>query len=240
MRVFCVWARLSRALSRSSARVIGEGLVADSWTHRAARVVVRPLIGTGLTPNHLTTARLLTGLGACAAVAVGQPAWTAWGGVLWLVSAFLDRADGELARIGHMSSPGGHRYDYLSDVVVNSLLFVAAGIGVRHGWLGLWGMPLGLLATLAMLTCWIVGEAYLRVNPTGAKPYSSIWGFDIDDGLYLIAPLIWFGLMGFVVFGAAVATTIMAVIAVVKLQRLKATMSRSPARVLLEAEGDAS
>jgi hypothetical protein len=30
------------------------------------------------------------------------------------MSAFLDRADGELARIGNMMTPGGHRYDYVS------------------------------------------------------------------------------------------------------------------------------
>ncbi len=202
--------------------------------------MVRPLIGTGVRPNHLTTLRLLTGLGACAAVAVGAPAWTAWGGALWLVSAFLDRADGELARIGGMSSPGGHRYDYVADVLVNSLLFVAAGVGVRHGWLGGWAAPLGLIATLAMLTCWITGEAYQQLEQAGAKPYPSRWGFDIDDGLYLIAPLIWLGLMSFVVLGAAVATTLLAVVAVVRLQRLRARVARAPETVGRTARIDAS
>jgi archaetidylinositol phosphate synthase len=41
----------------------------------------------------------------------------AWGGGIWLLSAFLDRADGELARIGDMMSRGGHVYDYYSDTV---------------------------------------------------------------------------------------------------------------------------
>ena len=214
--------------------------MADSWTHKAARVVVRPLIVTGVRPNHLTSLRLLTGVGACAAVAVGTPVWSAWGGGLWLVSAFLDRADGELARIGGMSSPGGHRYDYIADVLVNSLLFVAAGVGVRHGWLGVWAIPLGLVATLAMLTSWITGEAYQQLETTGAKPYPSKWGFDIDDGLYLIAPLIWLGLMSFVVFGAAIATSVMAVLAVVKLQRLKAQTPRAPGKVRQAARLDAS
>ncbi|MHB8286346.1 MAG: CDP-alcohol phosphatidyltransferase family protein [Caulobacteraceae bacterium] len=214
--------------------------MADSWTHLAARVVVRPLIGTGVKPNHLTTLRLLTGVGACAAVAVGAPVWTAWGGALWLLSAFLDRADGELARIGGMSSPGGHKYDYVADVLVNSLLFVAAGVGVRHGWLGAWAMPLGLIATLAMLTCWITGEAYQQLEATGAKPYPSRWGFDIDDGLYLIAPLIWLGLMSFVVLGAAIATTIMAILQVRKLQRLKTRTVRASAVARQEARIDAS
>ena len=187
-----------------------------------ARVVVKPLIGTGVTPNHLTTLRLVTGLAACAAVALGTPAGSLWGGVLWLVSAFLDRADGELARIGDMKSEKGHAYDYFSDTLVNSLIFAAAGIGARHGWLGVWSAPLGVLASVAMLICWVVSEWYQQLEGSGQKAYEGRWGFDLDDGLYLIAPLIWFGLMGFVVAGAAVANSIMAVLIVVRYRRLKA------------------
>jgi phosphatidylglycerophosphate synthase len=187
-----------------------------------ARVVVRPLIGTGVTPNHITTLRLATGLASCAAVALGTPAGSLWGGVLWLVSAFLDRADGELARIGDMKSEAGHKYDYLSDVLVNSLIFAAAGVGARHGWLGLWATPLGVVATAAMLICWIVGERYQLLEGSGQKAYEGRWGFDMDDGLYLIAPLIWFGLMGFVVIGAAVATSVMAVLIIFRYRRLRA------------------
>ena len=36
-----------------------------SWTHRLARLLVRPLVGTPITPYHLTTARLVTGVAAC-------------------------------------------------------------------------------------------------------------------------------------------------------------------------------
>ena len=39
-----------------------------SWTHRLARVAIRPLLGTRVTPNHLTTLRLATG--ACRDLAV--------------------------------------------------------------------------------------------------------------------------------------------------------------------------
>ena len=196
--------------------------MATTWTHLAARALVRPLIGTGVTPNHLTTLRLITGLMACAAVALGSPAGALWGGILWLISAFLDRADGELARIGDMMSAQGHAYDYFADVLVNSLVFAAAGIGARHSWLGVWAAPLGILATAAMLICWIVGEWYQKLDGSGRKAYEGRWGFDMDDGLYLIAPLIWFGLMSFVVVGAALATSVMAVLITVRFQRLKA------------------
>ncbi len=70
-----------------------------SWTHLLARPVIRPLIGTPVRPNHLTSLRLLTGVGACVALGLGTHAGLWWGGWLWLLSAFLDRADGELARL---------------------------------------------------------------------------------------------------------------------------------------------
>ena len=108
----------------------------DTWTHALARYMVRPLIGTGVTPNHLTTLRLVTGALACLLFARAGHGDILWGGVLWLVSAFLDRADGELARIGHMQSQQGHLYDYYTDLTINSAFFLAIGVGLRHSWLG--------------------------------------------------------------------------------------------------------
>lgn len=203
------------------------GVLATTHTHRLARAVVRPFIGTGLTPNHLTTLRLLTGLSACIAVAIGTHDGRVWGGTLWLLSAFLDRADGELARIGNMMSEQGHRYDYFADALINSLVFIAVGIGARSSWLGHWAIPLGLLTTLSMLVCWMAGEAYEKLEGSGAKAYAGRWGFDLDDGLYLLAPLIWFNAMSFVLAGAAVATSVMAVAILVRLQRLKSQLAQA-------------
>lgn len=201
--------------------------MADTWTHKLARVLVRPLVGTGVTPNHITTLRVLTGLAACFAVSLGSPSGRLWGGTLWLVSAFLDRADGELARIADMKSRAGHLYDYYADALINSLVFAAAGIGARHPWLGAWTAPLGLVAAIAMLACWVLGERFQELEGSGAKAYEGRWGFDLDDGLYLIAPLIWLGVMSFVVIGAALATSVMAVVIAVRYRRLSASLRRA-------------
>jgi len=197
-----------------------------TYSHLLARALVRPLIGTRVRPNHLTTLRLATGLFACAAIALGSPSGRAVGAVFWLVSAFLDRADGELARIGDMMSEAGHRYDYIADVVVNSLVFAAAGLGARHGWLGGGAIVLGLLTTASMLVCWITGETYQKLQGSGEKAYAGRWGFDLDDGLYLLAPLIWLNLMEWVLLGAAVVTTVMAVVILVRLRRLQRRLAR--------------
>lgn len=193
----------------------------NTWTHLLARRAIRPLIGTAVTPNHLTTLRLLTGLAACIAIAPGTNAGAWWGGGLWLLSAFLDRADGELAREGNMMSASGHRYDFYVDNFVNALFFVAAGFAVAGGWLGLWAIPLGLLGGTSMLICGWWSELLEAQSPPGTKAYSGRAGFDPDDALYLMGPLVWLGWLAPVVVGAAIGATAMMAITGIRLRRLQ-------------------
>lgn len=196
----------------------------DSWTHLLARRAIRPLLGTGVTPSHLTTLRLLTGVGACALIATGTAGGmgpgTWWGGWLWLASAFLDRADGELARVGNMMSAAGHRYDYYVDNLVNALFFVAAGFAVRDGWLGQWAVPLGLLGGATMMICGWWSELLEARSPAGTKAYTGVAGFDPDDALYLVAPLAWLGWLTPVVVGTALAVPVITAITGLRLRRL--------------------
>ncbi len=192
-----------------------------TWTHLLARPVVRPLIGTAVRPNHLTTLRLLTGIAACVGFAVGSRAGMWWGGGLWLVSAFLDRADGELARIGNMMSAGGHRYDYLADVWVNTLFFVAVGVGLRNSWLGAWSIPLGLVSSVSILLASLFSEWLERRSPAGTKGISGRWGFDPDDALYLMGPLAWLGWLSPILAGASVGATAVMIIQGIRLLRLR-------------------
>ena len=201
-----------------------------SWTHRAAQPFVRPMIGTWVRPNHLTTLRLLSGLAACACLAWGSRAADGWGGALWLVSAFLDRADGELARLGDLRSPGGHAYDYWVDNVINALFFVAIGIGLRQSWLGGWAMPLGVLTGVSLLGCGIFSEALERGGPPDTRAYTGRWGFDPDDALYLMAPLAWLGWLAPILVAAAVGATAVMLLTGVRLRRLRqvAAHERTP------------
>ncbi len=203
----------------------------DTWTHALARLAVRPLLGTGVTPNHLTTLRLLTGLGACACLALmpyqrHPGTFVFWGGLSWVLSAFLDRADGELARIGDMMSPGGHRYDYLVDNGINCLFFAAIGIGLTHATLfghrlGAWSVVLGLFAACAMFCCNWMSERYEKRVP-GERIMSGAWGFHPDDALYLLGPAAWAGLLLPILLGAAIGTGVMAGVILLRLLRLPA------------------
>lgn len=192
----------------------------ESWTHRMARPLVRPMIGTWIRPNHLTTLRLLSGLAACACFATGSRAGMIWGGAVWLLSAFLDRADGELARLGKLMSPGGHTYDYYTDTLINGLFFAAIGLGLRRSWLGPWSVPLGLVAAMSMVLCSILSERLERLGPPDTRAYSGRWGFDPDDALYLMAPLAWLGWLSPVLVGAAVGATVIMGLTAARLRQL--------------------
>ncbi len=191
-----------------------------SWTHKMARPLVRPLIGTGITPNHLTTLRLIVGLASAAALVPGTAEWNLWAGWLWLVSAFLDRADGELARLGNMSTPGGHIWDTFVDITVNSVFFVAIGFGQRHSVLGMAAIPLGFVAGISLFLCsyWAM-SLEKRINHA-KKAYSGKWGFDFDDMLYLMAPLCWLDWLMPVLVGAVIGTVSMAVLTGWRLRKL--------------------
>lgn len=204
-------------------------MIGTSWTHRLARMVVRPLVGTGVTPNHLTTLRLVTGVVACLALVPGQPHWNWWGGSLWLVSAFLDRADGELARIGDMSTPGGHIYDYVVDNAVNAGFFVAIGVGLRHSVAGDYAIGLGLLSGLSLYICGYLSEALERRQGPGARAYSGAFGFDPDDLLYVLGPMAWLGCLLPILVGASIGATTMMLLTAWRLYRLVVRLQKPEA-----------
>jgi archaetidylinositol phosphate synthase len=193
-----------------------------SWTHRLARIAVRPLLGTRVTPNHLTTVRLVTGLLACALFTVGDRTLDIWGGVFWVVSAFLDRADGELARIGGKTTRWGHTYDYACDTLVNALFFVAIGIGLRGGGLGDYAILLGVLGGGGIVVSNILSEAFERRLASGMRIYNGGGGFDFDDLLYLLGPAAWLGWLAPILVGASIGAPVMALISWIKLRKLRA------------------
>lgn len=201
----------------------------NTWSHAAARVMVRPLVGTWVRPNHITLLRLATGVAACWLLAMGTRTGDLWSGVFWLISAFLDRADGELARIGNMQSRAGHLFDYYTDVLLNSGFFLAAGIGLRHSGLGAWAIPAGTAACVAMLACCLLSEAYENLIPSGGRVWEGGWGFQPDDALYLLALFTWLRWLAPIVVLAAIVTSVIAVVILARYLGLRRRLGRQVA-----------
>ena len=191
-------------------------MVGDSWTHKIARICILPLVNSPITPNHLTTIRLITGVAACGLFAIGTTEWNLYGGCLWILSAFMDRADGELARVSGKTSPWGHKYDYFSDVFVTALFFFSIGIGLRDSTLfninlGLWTIVMGVTASAGVIAAEILAEIIDQSQKdTGDKAYAGFAGFDFDDVLYLFAPVVWLNLHLPFLIGASVGAPIFA------------------------------
>ena len=176
----------------------------NTWIHRMVRVGVRPLIHTPLTPNHVTSLRLIVGIAAAGLCAHGDPTWRAWGAGLFVISVLLDRADGELARLADKRSPGGHQYDLLADSFCNAIIFLGVGWGLRGGDLGHWAAVLGLIAGVAvasilLLTLRLEARAGARAGELGGAA-----GFDPDDAILFVPLLIWLGFSEAMIVAAAI------------------------------------
>lgn len=177
------------------------GSATGTWLHRLTRHFVRPLVGTRVTPNHLTTLRLLTGIGAIAAFASGGPGWSFVGGLLFVLSVLLDNADGELARLSDKKTPFGHRYDLWSDIAVTVLLFPGIGFGLTDS-LGIWGPMLGMLVGISIAAIFAIVTR--MEEQLGSPPPGSVGSFSPDELMILVGPVAWFGGLELLLLAAAI------------------------------------
>jgi archaetidylinositol phosphate synthase len=183
---------------------------------------VRVAARTRLTPNQITTIRLATGLVASIIFAQGTYVWMVLGGVVFLFSMLLDRADGELARQTGKMSLTGHRYDLAADGIASIATFVGLGIGLAHSdgpgafWCGaLAGLGIGLL---------FFELNVLKVVPVcGHDLFGGRITVDPDDAMIFVPILIWCDLATPMVVVAALITPCAAVgVAIVGLYRARA------------------
>lgn len=163
----------------------------DTLVHRVVRPAVRAIAPTGVTPDHLTALRFATGLGAAASFACGGPGWMGFGTCLFVFSALLDRADGELARQTRRFSRRGHRYDLLADCVCTAAAFVGLGVGGTDGMLGWASIMLGALAGVGVVAL------FWQINVAGSGKLPRCTGrggrvlADPDDAMFAVPLILW-------------------------------------------------
>ncbi len=191
----------------------------NTLLHRVVRLGVKPLVGTAVTPNHVTTLRLITGLGAFAAFAAGSDEWRAWGGAIFVLSLLLDRADGELARLGGVTSAGGHKYDLFADSLCNALAFVGLGIGLRDGALGAWAAAMGLAAGAAITAILLLIVRMEALEGERAGELGSAAGLDADDAMLLAPLFVWLGWADAMIAAAAAGAPLFAVFTYMRYRR---------------------
>ena len=167
------------------------------WDQRLASVMVRPLVGSAISPNAITTVTLVLGLGGAALLATGDAPMMNLGAGLFILARFLDHFDGELARQSGRSSRAGYYYDYAAGGISYTALFLALGLGLRNGALGDWAVVLGVAGAIAAALCLFLNlDLDRRQGQTtdgDCCGYPAFAGFELEDGMYLLAPITWLG-----------------------------------------------
>jgi phosphatidylglycerophosphate synthase len=103
-------------------------LINTHFIRPAAGVLVRWLYRTRATPNEVTLASIVVGLGAALLFAGGSRLMVALAGLTVTFKDILDSADGQLARARGSGSRAGRFLDSIGDIVVNAAIF--AGISI--------------------------------------------------------------------------------------------------------------
>lgn len=159
------------------------------WDAQLAYLLIRPLKNSWVSPNHLTTVRLVTGLASAAALAVGNISLGAW---LFVLSNFLDHTDGELARLSGKISQWGHQYDLACDAAIHILLFVAIGYSLIDSQLGIWALLMGVLSGLSVACIFHLRNEMEQKFGKDATRQLHFAGFEVEDVLYLFPVMILF------------------------------------------------
>jgi phosphatidylglycerophosphate synthase len=139
--------------------------------------LVRLLIKAGLTPNMVTTIGLLLNIGVSIIFISGAEegrrgdlSYVGWAGALILFAGLFDMLDGQVARLGNMSSPFGALYDSVLDRYSELILFlgICYYLVAKHYFLS------SLFAFIGMIGSMMV--SYTRARAEGL-------GIECKDGL---------------------------------------------------------
>jgi len=166
-----------------------DALINWRFSMRLTRLLARRSLA--VTPNHVTIAAIVIGLGASFLASRAGYAMFALAGVLLQVNSILDSCDGELARLRYQYSRLGQWLVNLSDDIVDNLFIVAvaAGLGGASRWLGLAAAGGRILVALSTYL-----DVYRRTG-TG-DVFAFRWWFEIQkataDEVYNPAsPITW-------------------------------------------------
>ena len=205
-----------------SAETINRVAPARPWDARLARWLVTPLKDTRVTPNHLTTVRLLTGLAGALFLARGEFGAINIGAALIVLSNFIDHTDGELARISGKSSRLGHFYDLACDALVTVALFVCIGVGVALHSDRPFAQPI-VLGGVAGIAVALIFYLRMRIESLAGKAgtqQANAYGFETEDVLYLLPAITLSSQLEPFIVAAAIGAPIFAVWVVLDYRRV--------------------
>ena len=190
---------------------------------KAVGPIARGAIRAGFTPNIITTLGAAVVVGSAVAYWQGFPRW---GGALLLASGLFDILDGQVARIGSLSTRFGAFYDSTLDRIGESAVFLGLALWFLRG-----GVPAGQqdiavgLAIVALAASLLVSYTRARAEGLGLEAKVGI-AQRAERFLVLGAPTLFFGggasgqLLFWIMALLAVTTTITVIQRVVHVARV--------------------
>lgn len=152
-------------------------IVLQQLIYKVINPVVKGFIKIGLTPNAVTTIGLLLNIGVAVIFVLGaeegnrgELSYVGWAGALILFAGLFDMLDGQVARLGNMSSKFGALYDSVLDRYSELVMF----LGICYYLVGHHYFLSSLFAFIALIGSMMV--SYIRARAEGL-------GIECKDGL---------------------------------------------------------
>ncbi|MEU6372949.1 DUF5941 domain-containing protein [Streptomyces sp. NPDC046909] len=122
-----------------------DGFFTTHFISPYSRYIARWCARRGLTPNHVTTASLLTALIAASCAATGTRIGFIAAGVLLIASFVLDCVDGQIARYALQYSTLGAWLDATFDRAKEYAYYAGLALGAARGGDDVWALALGAM-----------------------------------------------------------------------------------------------
>jgi CDP-diacylglycerol--glycerol-3-phosphate 3-phosphatidyltransferase len=152
-------------------------IVLQQLIYKVINPLVKGFIRIGLTPNAVTTIGLLLNIGVAVIFILGAEdgnrgdlSYVGWAGGLILFAGLFDMLDGQVARLGNMSSTFGALYDSVLDRYSEMVMF----LGICYYLVGHHYFFSSLFAFIALIGSMMV--SYVRARAEGL-------GIECKDGL---------------------------------------------------------
>lgn len=120
---------LARQLIQESSSA-SDGLVDRFFNRPASRLLTKQLLELGISPNLISVTAILFGLTSAALFSIPAREFSIGAALLFQISAILDCADGDVARLHFKESRFGKWLDLIGDQLVHIALFAGIGTGL--------------------------------------------------------------------------------------------------------------
>ncbi|MGY8959131.1 MAG: CDP-alcohol phosphatidyltransferase family protein, partial [Alphaproteobacteria bacterium] len=135
---------------------------------------------------------------------------------LYVLAQFIDHMDGELARATGQTSVFGHYFDHVAGGIFEVVMFAGVGIGLQQTAFAPLGQEIfgpfasimgGVAAFAVGVTVTLRMEIFRKFG-RDAIDQPGFAGFEIEDIMYVVGPLAWFGGLDVFLLLASIGTPI--------------------------------